>query len=82
MNKKRSFVVGDLMQEIQEQDLMVPVGGAVDGGGNRVQSVLTVISAITAITGLTAWSNDKATRKFKCGEVLTLSAECNGGTAC
>lgn len=69
------------MKEIQEQDLMAPVGG-LKGEGADAQSVSAVISAITAVTALTAWSHDKATRKFKCGEVLTVSAECNSGKPC
>lgn len=81
MKRKRNLNAGDLMHEIQEQDLMAPVGGLKDDGAEP-QSVLSVLSAISAFTALTAWSHDKATRKFGCGEVLTASAECNGGNAC
>ncbi len=78
MKRRENSMAGDLMKEIQEQDLMVPVGGQQNGGDEQQG----VVSAITAITALTAWSHDKITRKFGCGEVLTFSAECNGGKAC
>jgi hypothetical protein len=72
---------GDMMLEIQEQDLAAPVGGSVEGGDE--QNVTPVISAVTAVSALSAWSHDKITRKFKCGEVLTASAECSTtGNAC
>ena len=71
---------GDMMLEIQDQDLAAPVGGSVEGGEET--NTTPIISAVTAVSALTAWSHDKATRKFRCGEVLTASAECNGGNAC
>ena len=56
---------GDIAQEIQEQDLDGQAGGTWD-----------VISGITAITLLATWVNDRATQKYGCGTVITVSAEC------
>lgn len=82
MKRQRNMNVGDLMHEIQEQDLMAPVGGIKDDGAEP-QSILSVLSAISAFTALSAWSHDKATRKFGCGEILTASAECSAsGSPC
>ncbi len=79
MKRQNSIVAGDLMKEIQEQDLMAPVGGY--GEGNP--QPLSGVSCATAITALSAWSHDKITRKFGCGEMLTASAECSfSGNAC
>lgn len=79
MKRQRTTNAGDLMKEIQEQDLMAPIGGLRDDGAQPNSG----ISCVTAVTALTAWSHDKITRKFGCGEALTLSAECNTtGNAC
>lgn len=69
MGKKGTgnFVVGDLMKEIQDQDLMAPVGGSTDSSETHIISLISL---------LTVWSNEIITKKFGCGLVFTVSAEC------
>ncbi len=55
--------VGDLIQEINEQDLGGEAGG-------------TTPATITVLTPITP------TPFAGCGRILTVSAECNGGTRC
>lgn len=54
--------VGDIIQEIKEQDLGAEAGGTT-----------WTITTITPVT---------PTPFAKCGVVMTVSAECNGGKAC
>ncbi len=73
VNAKIYNPAGDIVKEIQEQNLPEQAGGG----------TLGVISAITAVTNL-AFSIDQAiTKYYACSLVFTYSAECRSdGRSC
>lgn len=48
INKKHP--AGDILLEIQDQDLTAPVGGSTDGVGEEMNTAITVVSPITIVT--------------------------------
>ena len=81
-------VLGSLGEEIAEQNL-----GDINGGTSTpclsVQATLVAtasssgcikasVASATAVSAAATWVNDKATAKYKCGGVLTATAECFG----
>ena len=67
-------VIGSLGEEIQEQNL-----SDIQGGSSHICATIEVSAVVaTAVGGAVTWVNDKATAKYKCGGVLTATAECFG----
>ncbi|BCZ44256.1 hypothetical protein psyc5s11_03230 [Clostridium gelidum] len=65
-------IIGSLGDEIDEQNLE-----NIDGGSTPAcVAVASVCAVVTAAGGVYAWANEKATAKYKCGGVLTATAEC------
>ncbi|BCZ44257.1 hypothetical protein psyc5s11_03240 [Clostridium gelidum] len=75
-------VIGSLGQEIAEQDLgdidggSTPLCGAIVATASSWGCVGTVTAVSAAATAASAWVNGKVTAKYKCGGVLTATAEC------
>ncbi|EOU1871538.1 plantaricin C family lantibiotic [Clostridium perfringens] len=61
-------VVGDLGQDIQEQDLENIEGGSTPG--------CAAVAAVTAVGTVVAWGETVVTNKYKCGGVWSATAEC------
>ncbi len=61
-------VIGSLGEEIEEQNLE-----NIDGGSSQICASIKISGMITA--GLT-WVNEKATAKYNCGGVATVTVEC------
>ncbi|ACM60207.1 hypothetical protein B0S90_1400 [Caldicellulosiruptor bescii] len=77
VNAKIYNPAGDIVKEIQEQNLPE------QAGGGTPTVVVGVISAVTAVTNL-AFSIDQAiTKYYACSLVYTYSAECRSdGRSC
>ncbi|AGX45391.1 plantaricin C family lantibiotic [Clostridium saccharobutylicum] len=69
-NYKVSNPVGDIVEEIREQDIVGLVGGNFER-----------ISAITEVTAWGAVENEKLTQRYNCGAIITVSAKCQLNTS-
>lgn len=72
-NYKVTNPVGDIVQEIEEQDIVGLVGGNFEK-----------IGSIPAITALGAINNEILTKRYNCGAIITVSAKCqvNANRSC
>lgn len=67
-------IIGSLGEEIKEQSLE-----NIDGGSSQIcASVELSAVAVSVISGVVSKLNDVVTEKYKCGGVISATAECWG----
>lgn len=67
INKK--YPAGDILLEIQDQDLTAPVGGSTDGVGEEMNTAITVVSPIIIVSPV-------MTRGVVCQPPYTVYKKC------